>query len=159
MLKNGDTAGAGEYIASVAEDLENLPASRYSKNLIVNVIAGAYLDRAAQQGVRVDYSFDLPERLALSDSDLCVLVTNILENAVEACERMDANAEKYINVKISLDSGVLFMGCENSRSPSEGAAESGYGIKNMCRVAEKYGGIVKFEEKPASFSVTAYMNI
>ena len=159
MLKNGDADGADSYISSVEEDLDSLPAARYSKNMMVNVIAGAYLDRAAREGVSVRYSFDLPETLSVPDSDLCVLITNLLENAVNACERMDGEDERFIKIKMSLDGSLLFIGCENSRPAGEGQTESGYGMKNMARVAEKYGGVVKAEQKPSAFAVTAYLNI
>ncbi len=114
MLKNGNAGGAEDYIASVEDMLDSLPTAKYSRNMMVNIIAGFYLDRAAREGVKVKCRIDIPEKLNLPDNDLCVFLTNMLENAVNACERMDSGADRFINVSLSLDGSTLFLGCEKT---------------------------------------------
>lgn len=54
LLNDGDLERARRYITSVNSELEQLPAGQYSRNLLVNVIAGTYLNRARAEEIRVE---------------------------------------------------------------------------------------------------------
>lgn len=166
ILKEGDTGRACEYISSVTGRLDALPVFRYSQNLLVNVIAGEYLDRAAAQGILVEHSLAVPADVKIADEDLSVLLTNMLENALEACERMEAGRDRYIRVKMYVYDNFLFIGCVNSclgqseepsghkRDRKESASRShGYGMAAMSGIAEKYNSILKVEQGSGEFSV------
>lgn len=165
ILNNGETERACTYIASVTDEINHLPAVRYSQNILVNVIAGTYLDKAKDQGIQVEYSLPIPAKLDIADEDLSVFLTNMLQNAVQACERMDPEQERYINIKMYLNENFLFIGCVNSRSEegqspedSETGTEEerlrhGFGLEAMSRIAEKYGSILKIDKSPREFSV------
>lgn len=164
ILKEDGNKRACDYIAAVTEGLDALPAFRYSQNLLVNVIAGEYLDRAAAQGIEIEYSLSVPVDLEMADEDLSVFLTNMLENALEACEKMDGGQKRYIHVKMYVHNHFLFIGCINSSSfqskEHDGSIKRkkdprshGYGMAAMSRIAEKYGSILKVEQSPLEFSV------
>ena len=87
ILEDGDTERARRYIASVSDEMNQIPAGRYSRNILVNVIAGTYLGQARKEGIQVEYRLDVPEKLNMEDEDLSVFFTNMLQNALEACEK------------------------------------------------------------------------
>ena len=155
MLNDGATDRAREYAATLTEEYNDLPDSRYSKNAMVNIIAGTYLGRAKAQGIEVKHSLNLPETLPIADMDLCVFLTNMFENALHACEKAPSN--RYIRVKMYINGSYLFIGCSNSLPKAEPEAKKdrfhGYGLENMKRIAEKYGGIVKIDKNESSFSL------
>lgn len=168
ILKDGQTQRAYDYIASVAEDLNRLPIARYSANILVNIIAGTYLDKARSQGIRVDYSLSVPEKLQIADEDLSVFLNNLLENALQACERMEPEQERYIRIRMYVYQDSLFIGCSNSMADtggekgSYGEADSerrrehrrhGYGMEAMGRIAEKYNSVLKVDKGNGEFSV------
>lgn len=168
IIKEQETERACNYISSVVTELEELPAAKYSRNLLVNIIAGTYLDRAKAQGIEVEYSLNVPPDLKIADEDLSVFLTNMLQNAMEACERMEPKEKKYIRVKMHVSGNFLFIGCVNSRAEEEKRKEMeeavseesrrehrrhGYGMAAMERVAEKYGSILKVDKSPSEFSV------
>ncbi len=164
MLKDGAADKAREYAAALTEEYNELPEGQYSKNTMVNIIAGSYLSRAKARGIEVKYSFNLPETLPVADTDLCVFLTNMFENAVQACEKTDASKKRYINTKMYINGNYLFIGCTNSAPDSETDIKKngvhGYGLENMKRIAEKYGGIVKIVRENGAFSVKSgfYLN-
>ncbi len=155
MIKNNDIKGIQEYLTSLEYQLDNLPTGRYSQNIMVNILAGTYLDRAKNNGVKVKYHFNIPQKIPIADSDLCVFLTNLLENALKACEKTEPEIEKYINVNIGLNGNFLFIGCENSYSEQTDKKDKrhSYGLKNMESIAKKYNGVLKIEKKASSFSV------
>lgn len=87
--------------------LGELPVFRYSENILVNVIAGEYLDRAKKLGVEVEHCLSVPAELKIADEDLSVFLSNMLENALEACERMKLGQECYIHVKMHVNENFL----------------------------------------------------
>lgn len=162
LLDEGDAPRAREYIASVTDGLERLPTVRYSPNMLVNVVAGAYLDRAKAQGIRVEYSLPVPEKLLITDEDLSVFLTNMLENALNACMRVDPAKERFIRLKMRLHENFLLISCANSApdgqeekaAPADGRGRRhGYGMQAMERIAEKYGSILKIDKTAGEYSV------
>ena len=164
MLKDGAADKAREYAAALTEEYDELPAGQYSKNTMVNIIAGSYLSRAKAHGVEVKYSFNLPETLPIADTNLCVFLTNLFENAVQACEKVDASKKRYINTKMYINGNCLFISCTNSAPQFDPEIRKdrvhGYGLENMRQIAEKYGGIVKIDRTEGEFSIKSglYMN-
>ena len=169
ILRDGDADRAMEYVLSVTEALDRLPTVRYSPNMLVNTIAGTYLDQAKVQNIRVECSLNVPEKLDIPDEDLSVFLTNLLENALHACQRMDPRRERYIRLKMDKHENFLFIGCVNS-APEEQEAEEydterralrqhGYGLEAMRRIAEKYSSILLLDRGEGEFSVKSNFNL
>ena len=157
MLKEGANDRAQEYAAALTDEYDELPEGQYCKNTMVNIIAGSYLSRAKAHGIEVEYSFNLPEILPIADTDLCVFLTNMFENAVNACDKTDTSKRRYIDTKMYINGGYLFISCTNSAPNFETEIKKdkvhGYGLENMKRIAEKYGGIVKIDRENGEFSI------
>ena len=119
ILNDGDIQRAAKYVDAVAGDLEQLPAGRYSRNVLVNVIAGSYLDRAKAQHIKVEHSLNVPSELNIADEDLSVFLSNMLQNALEACERMNRDDERYIKADMQMRGKFLFISCVNSTRDDE----------------------------------------
>lgn len=159
FLSGGDTERAARYAASVMGEMDQFPAGRYSLNLLVNVIASTYLDRAKAEGVRVEHRLNVPAELAIADEDLSVLLSNLLQNALEACEKMRPDEERFIEMQMSLRGNFLFVKCVNSAPAPDAqqdvqrSREHGYGMAAMRRVAEKYDSVLMVEQRPGEFEV------
>lgn len=169
LLQDGDTARASEYIASVTDALDKLPTVRYCPNVLVNAIAGVYLDQAKAQGIRVDHSLRVPAELGIADEDLSVFLTNLLENALHACQKVEPGTARYIRLKMAVHENFLFIGCENS-APDEQEEEEqnreerarrqhGYGLEAMRQIAEKYSSMLLLERMDGAFSVKSNFSL
>ena len=157
MLKNGEIDRAVEYAQSLTSEYNDMPDGQYSKNMMVNIIASEYLGRAKARGIEVKHSLNIPEEIPISDTDFCVFLTNMFENALNACEKTEPGQERYIHVKMYIQGKYLFIGCDNSAPENAAAAQKdkthGYGLENMKRIAQKYGGMLHTERKYSSFSL------
>lgn len=170
LLQQGDAARAREYLAAMSRTLDSLPAMRYSENVLVNAVAGAYLDAAKAQGIRVECSLQIPAELPIADEDLSVFLTNMLENALQACGKLGSKQERFIRLKMALHESFLFIGCANS-APDEqeaddlmdgeqrAARQHGYGLVAMRQIAEKYSSMLLTELTDGVFSVKSNFSL
>ena len=102
--------------------------------------------------------------------DLCAVVSNLLENASEACVRVSCG-RRFINVKISATTGsLLAVIVENSyegeirRSgsafiSSKKKGRKGIGISSVLNIIEQYNGLSKFEYQNRIFKASVLLKI
>ncbi len=155
ILADGDAERARRYVDAVADDLGQVPAGRYCQNILVDMIAGSFLDQAVAEGIRVEHHLNVPRQLNIADEDLSVFLSNILQNALEACRRMRPEQERYIWVDMHLRGNFLCIQCVNSAPDGEEEQERpghGYGLAAMRAVAEKYNSVLLVERTPGEFS-------
>ncbi len=156
MLNDNEIQRAQDYLKSLENQINELPTGRYSRNMIINVFVGAYLERAKAAGAEVRCEFSVPEKIPIPDKDLCVFLSNMLENAVKACEKTRDKDKRHISINISLNNRFLFIGCENSCPPEKEKKNDGrrhYGLENMESIAEKYNSFLMIDKKETTFSV------
>ncbi len=157
---------AGEYVKKLLAETESLPSDNYSEHLVINAVAGHYLNMAKAEGIRVDTDIKTGTELPLGDGELCVLLTNVLENALEACSRMKQEQDRFISLSVFSDGEHLLINCENStsdvtapspdgtiKSSKKDEADHGYGIPAMRRIVEKHYGLMNIACEDGRFSV------
>ena len=101
-------------------------------------------------GIDVDCSLLLPYPCSLRDIDICIVLSNALDNAIQACKNMDAGTEKYIRVSGRIQGDFLMLEVENSFCGNT-LFKKGIGLSNVKTVAEKYSGAMSIETKEDVF--------
>lgn len=84
-IENDQEDEAKKYISTICEEIEAQRVQRYCENDAVNLILSAFVGRAKKAGVTMQVLGYLSDFILASDSDLCVLLSNALENALHAC--------------------------------------------------------------------------
>lgn len=164
LLKAREAEKAEEYIEKLVQETDQFAETAYSENIVINSIVGIRLNQAKKEGIAVRSHIHVPDRLEVDDVDLNNLLSNMLENAIEACMRMENRSRAYINLEIRKKQRFLFIECENSVDREEklasgqatlksDPAEHGFGLKTMNAVAEKYASIIQIEREPGWFVV------
>lgn len=154
---------AEKYIEKLIQETDQFAETTYSENVVVNSIVGIRLNQAKKEGIAVQSHIHVPVRLEVDDVDLNSLLSNMLENAIEACMRMEDREEAYINLEIRKNQRFLFIECENSvdrgeileagqRTVKDHPKEHGFGLRAMSAVAEKYASIIQVEREPGRFT-------
>lgn len=167
LLEKGDYEGLRAYFAEY--QAENNEAVRFvhSGNERVDAIINNRMTRARMLNVRIETMLALPPQLNISEKDLCSLLSNLLDNAVEGCAACGAAADHKVKLHMRKDGGYLFLHTENPvsqeaevqqrrlslKTTKDSAALHGYGTKIIRRIAEKYNGAVKFQIKGSQFVV------
>ena len=168
FLQSKDWSQLEAYLKDYAT---HIPESKtiFCKNLALNALLCHYQENAEAARIDTAFSVSLPDQLPFPSTDLCVILGNLLENAVEACERMHSD-KRFIRLSLSMTSStILVMVIENSFEGSirkSGTAflstketnRKGIGISSVIHVADNYNGIHKFEYDDQIFKVSIMLN-
>ena len=151
--------GIKELIANAASDLDTVSPTRYSANENVNIVLSYYAQECKRESIKLSIRAEVPSELPLSATEVCALIGNALENAVNACRGM---RDAVIDVELIEHRGKLLFSVENSyrrtvvlidgmpRSKNEG---HGYGCPSIKAIAEKHRGQAVFEAGEDRFSL------
>lgn len=86
MADRNDLHGIRTYLAEYNAEHADTPSKTYSNNPTVNAVVAYYAGHAEAAGIRFTARVQLPEQLLIPDPVFCVLLGNLLENAVDACK-------------------------------------------------------------------------
>lgn len=145
-------------------EMDQLPV--FCDNVVANSIIGYYYMRAKEQGISFESRCNITRQLAMSDSDLCIVLGNALENAVEACKQMDSSEMRFVSIEAGKLRGQALLKVINSYNgrleirdgryiSSKDGKSNGLGIRNIEKVIESYGGFVKLEHEGKIFTLMA----
>jgi signal transduction histidine kinase len=161
LLKTGKTEDAVALLQK-QEQNSNRESRIYCDNPLVNAAVTFYAEKAEGEGIETKIQIELGPELEIDDLELSLATANLLENAVNACEKMPADAHKYIHMQC-LDLGRLILEVSNScqglvELDAEGdpvAGEKGHGIgtKSIRAFVDKYQGELLYKNEPGSFKV------
>ena len=148
-----------EYLAQIQNQQQGATVSfagAFSKNTAADALLGYYFSIAQAERIEVDFQLVLPKALGLSDVELCTVLGNLLENAVEACRRLDgqkasitvltaeAQGSYYIQVVNPFD-GVFRRKGDDFLSSKLGYEGFGIGLASIRDIVERHGGNLIFD--------------
>lgn len=161
-IENGRTEAAQEYIHSVCAEIEASKVNIYCENEAANLILSSFAARAQHDGIDFRVHAAIPLLLPLPDSDLCVLFSNALENALHAGQRQkQAGKPAVVETTAYEKNGRLFVQIANSCSfpvqfdaqgvPTTSQSGHGLGVRSICAIVEQYGGMYSFARQQDQF--------
>ncbi len=152
LLQRGELEKARKMLEELTEEtLEKGRLESRTGNMVVDSLVNHVWKKAKDEGIRLHLDIrPLPE-LSIKDSDLCILLGNALDNALEASEQI-RDSEKEIWISAVYEKGCLFF-CVKNRYQGELRMSSsqkilsgkkepghGFGLYSMKKMTEKYGG-------------------
>lgn len=158
LLQKGQLDQALDYIGDMAEITEELSFPCSTNNPVVDILVGNKLGIAKSVGIHVSCSLLLPYPCGLRDIDVCVILSNALDNAIRACESMEENAEKQIQVTGRVQGDFIFMEIENSFQ-GNGMFKKGTGLSNIKAITEKYHGAMSVKTQGGTFVLNVLLII
>lgn len=160
-LDMGQAAEARAYLDSLEDDLDDIRALAETGNVSVDAILNAKLSLVLKQGIDLNFKATVPKSLTVSDIDLCVILGNLIDNAMESCEKVD-EGQRFLRLYIGVLKQQLYLSITNATSEtvrkidaayiSAKRGNHGHGLKRIDRVVEKYGGYVNRQNEPGVFA-------
>ena len=160
-IENGQEEQAQTYISGICKEIEAQKVQRYCENEAANLILSSFAGRAKNDGINMTVQGALPAFIMVSDSDLCVLLSNALENALHACQPFTAAGTACtIDVQFYEREGKLFLQVTNPCGegirfekgiPVSEHPGHGIGVQSICAIVERYGGIYTFLVQDGTF--------
>ena len=153
LREMSDESDMKSYLNELIGQNERIRPVVQSGNKMLDIILGSKLNAAADAGVQVEViRASSPETLPVSDTDLCSLVMNILDNALSAA-RTSGVSKPVIRLDIHVKSGYFAFICENSadtatfhaNASGTNAPKHGFGMRIIRSIAERTGGLADTE--------------
>ena len=147
------------YLNDLEKDLDDIKQIVESGNIEVDAILNSKLSLAMAQNIEVSVKVSIPQNLSITSIDCCVLLGNLIDNAIEACEKV--NDRKYIRLYIGLYKKQLYISITNATNEvvrkfdeeyiTTKRGNHGHGLKRINKVVEKYHGYINRKNEPRVF--------
>lgn len=151
LYQTKDFDGLGQLLHELKKQDAKITQTRFTDNFAVNSILQDAASRAAQAGIAFNAQVHIPAELTVPGKDLCTLLMNMLDNALEACEQVERPEARFIRFKADVKNGFLAIKCENRYAGSLKEDEHsvlhttkpdntvhGFGLPQMSAVVKKY---------------------
>ena len=167
FLAAGKPEQAMAYIRQTQDHIASAMPRRFCGNETVDLICSAYTDRAAARGIRLEVRAKLPEKLDISDTELCAVLSNALENALNAAARMP-EPQRWIrlycetkrnNLLIEVKNpyaGVIRM--EDGLPVAEGPGH-GLGCRSIRAIVDQHRGLHTFSPEDGIFTLQVVLPV
>lgn len=163
LLEMGKKKELSEYLDNLEKDLDSIDIAIRTGNVGLDAILSSKVSIARKNFIDVNCTAKVPENLKISDVHLCAIVGNLMDNAIEACEKIAAGtAPKFIRVYIGLFKSQLYISVTNSTKEKKRRrlselvtsklGEHGFGLRRIDKLAEKYDGYVNRKNEPGIFA-------
>ncbi len=176
MYQQNKLEEIGRYLEKQNEQMKEITAVFFTPNFVINIILQTISQKAAQEGIEFRTNIQVPEKLAIEDSDLVSLLMNMLDNAIEACcrkKKREPEQELFIDLSIRCKGEFLAICCRNSYDAKELKKDEnnhivtakkdkmlhGYGLRQMRAIVEKYQSILDISYENQIFTVQTALKL
>lgn len=155
LYQQRDFDGLGRFLNDLKQQEARLVQTQFTENFTVNVILQDAASRAVQANVAFDAQVHIPEGLTIPENDLCTLLMNMLDNALEACGGVKKTEDRFIRFHAEVKNGFLAVKCENRydgslkedrhgrlQTTKPDAEAHGFGLSQMSAIAGKYHSLL-----------------
>ena len=171
LLEQGDTTALAAYLNTLRDETAAPVTGFQTGNELLDGLLRRKLSPIKEQNIRIEVSLDFYAGSFMEPFDLCVLMGNILDNAVEACLRMDPMRERFIRLSGGKTANCLLIRLENSYDgeniPNGGILPTsktdkrlhGFGLRNVRRVVDHYHGTMTISVEDGCFAISLLLPI
>ena len=154
-IDSGEYDKAKEYISGIISYVDRTATHKFCKNEIVNMILSSYENVMEENLIDLKYSICIPEQLPVSDVDLTSILSNALENAINAVLPLETE-KRHITLHLRMDDGKLLISLKNTLEekplftdgiPISSKKDHGFGTQSIRYVTEKLNGNCQFSVK------------
>lgn len=165
-VKNGEYDRLADYLREYEQSMPNTESILFCDNAAVNTLLLYFATKAKERDIDFSVSAKIPADLWVAETDLSVILGNLLENAIDAAGLYE-NAQ--IIVRLDAQPMMLLIGVdntfhgeftqsENGIQPSTKHPGEGLGLRSVQSIVEKYNGKLKLEAKDGLFYASALLN-
>lgn len=151
------------YLSKLDDDLTSVDTVMKTGNVMVDAILNSKISLALSRKINVKAKATVPKELEISEIDLCVIIGNLLDNAMEACMKQTNENDRFIRIYIDILKEQLYISVSNSvggeirkngktYSSTKNSASHGFGLMRVDRIAEKYEGYVNRQNEEGVFA-------
>lgn len=177
IAKSNDTDNAAlfpaierlsDYLFMLDDDLTAVDTILKTGNVMVDAILNSKLSLAAKRDIKVNVKAVLPKNIAISDVDICIILGNLLDNAMEACDNVKNSDERFMRIYLGPLKGQLYISVSNSmagKPKTSGSAflstkdkpNHGFGIFRIDTIVKRCGGTINRQYDDGIFATEIHI--
>ena len=157
-----------EYLRQLNDDLTNVDTVLKTGRVMIDAILNGKISIAAQNEIPVNAKAKIPQELQVNDVDLCVIIGNLLDNAIEENKKLEVE-KRFIRIYIGTKNIQLYIAITNAAgkkqeksgflfSSSKGA-DHGFGLTRIKGIVKKYDGIFTADSEDGGFTAEVLLPI
>ncbi|WP_195270458.1 GHKL domain-containing protein [Eubacterium sp. 1001713B170207_170306_E7] len=168
FLQDGHPEKAEAYSRRIQSMIDETAYYQFCENYLVNTLVSLYTELAMTKGITICSELSIPKELFVEDTDLCVIFSNALENALNACAKLPAADERSISLicrnypdKLVIEINNTFNGqAEFSEEglPVNHDEHHGIGTQSIAFIVKKYNGILHYKTEHCLFTLQILLN-
>lgn len=168
-LALGQITEADEYIDLMEQDLKGIDFKYKTGNAGVDAILNSKLALAEQNGLHIKCDAELPKELDINQLDLCVLLGNLIDNAIEACEQIENAEERFLRIYLCMKKKQLYLSVSNATKEvirrldkdyiTNKRGNHGHGLRRIDLIVEKYDGYINRQNEPGVFATEVMLPV
>ncbi|MBO4859522.1 MAG: GHKL domain-containing protein [Treponema sp.] len=150
-----------EYLDHLEEDLDSIDIAIKTGNTSVNAILSSKVSIAQRNNINVNCKASVPPQLKISDVHLCTIIGNLLDNAIESCQKLEVD-KRFIRIYIGLFKEQLYISVTNSTNQTHRKkltelitskkGEHGFGLRRIDKIVDQYDGYLNRKNEPGVFA-------
>ncbi|MBO5057396.1 MAG: GHKL domain-containing protein [Lachnospiraceae bacterium] len=158
-LDEGKIKQGKEYIMQMDKDLEDIDHIVKTGNVMADAILNSKLTLARSKNITVNVTAKIPEKLPVTDTEFCVIFGNLLDNAIEACEKIQEENDRFIRIYIGMFQKQFYLSVTNATSNSKRITayrtvkgiNHGLGLERIDNIVNKHQGFLNRKNEPGVF--------
>lgn len=168
LAEKGDMEKIKEYLSSADRKMPSFDF-HFCDNQAVDSILGYYSNHAKQEGIPFLAQIDIPDNFLGDEMDICLVLSNLLENAIEASLKTEDSRRKIVIKMYLHHTHILLIQAENNFDAKilekNGVFQStkhsgnGIGIQSIRHITERNGGASNFTYKDGEFMAKIMLRI
>jgi len=158
----GDMEAIARYLDELDTDLRTVDTVVKTGNKMTDAILNSKISLARSKNITVEAQADIAVELTLSQLDLCIIIGNLLENAIEACLPLP-ESERVIRIYMEMKGRQLYMSFTNTAAPgkkqkrggrflSDKGEGHGFGLVRIDNIIERHGGYISSNSEEGVFT-------
>jgi len=170
MMDAENYIAATEYLEKFTETQVYENVDMICRNFTIDSILKYYMSIAKNKNIELKVNLNIPENINIDNLDLSIVIGNCVENAIEACNKINDKCKKYINIKAEIKGfNLIFiiknsfngqiMKEENIIKTSKRGQGHGVGLCNVRKISEKYNGFLHIKYTDSEFEVYIILNL
>lgn len=154
-----------QYLSELDQDLLTVDTVIKTGNVMIDAVLNSKISLARQRGIAVDAKAIVPKELdiSISEVDLSLIIGNLMDNAMEACMRVDEPGQRFIRVYIDILKGQLYIYVMNATAGElkrvgrvyetlKNSRHHGFGLMRIDKVVDRYHGYLERENEEGVFA-------
>lgn len=168
FLEKKEFSSAKKSLEEISRPIKSIEQLVHSGNEVLDMILNVKISQMRQHKIQCTLECERIKGLPFDDIEICVVFGNLLDNALEACEKME-DEKRWMKLKMFEKGGIFGVQITNSmsgereekegvyKSTKKDGEEHGRGLVKVKKIIEEKGGTIKIDVKDRCFSVMIFV--